>query len=132
MKYYLDIGKNLLKLNIKPYRSSWYSWKGSRKLYVPETLDSRIYISLALDDNEFVGLFKFWKSNNGISARGTYVRGPYRGNGVGRTLWKNMINNIKPYVIDVYIVSNEGFYLVSSLAKEYPDIVWKVNDKRSI
>lgn len=62
-----------------------------------------------------------------LHSEGTMVRAQYRRRGVARALWEKAIAELKPTKVSLHIVSCRGRYLIESLQRAHPGILWDVS-----
>lgn len=69
-------------------------------------------------------------SDEHLHYEGTWVHSKYRGMGYGKRLWNLSIEHEKPSIISVAAMSDEGWYLIKSVQKQWLDIKFIIRDQR--
>lgn len=93
--------------------------------------DSEYVSYLALAGNQIAGILTIHKRRSiktkYVKSLMTVIRPRWRGLGVGKKLWNEMIRREKPKKIIVRTVTNKGLTLVSSLQKSHQNIKWNID-----
>lgn len=81
-------------------------------------------------DGQIVGFTRYNQVGNYLHYEGTWVHSKYRGMGYAKQMWNLSIETSKPSTISVATTSDDGWYLVKSLEKQWNNIKFKISDQR--
>lgn len=88
--------------------------------------------SVFIVDGQVMGFVRYNRlSDDHLHYEGAWVHSKYRGMGYGKQLWNLSIETEKPSIISVTAMSDDGWYLIKSLEKQWADIEFRVSDQRS-
>jgi len=69
-------------------------------------------------------------SDDHLHYEGIWMHSKYRGLGYGKQLWNLSIEHEKPSKISVAALTDDGWYLIKSLEKQWPNIQFQIRDQR--